>query len=1086
MIDNAKDILAAAPIVEVIRQYAPNLELKKAGTNFTACCPFHSEKSPSFSLSPSKNIFKCFGCGKGGDAADFLMEYAKITFGEALEKLAEVAKIKPRYAEGVDRAAYLKQQNEAKERRASLLAIFQAVVDKYAANPTKLADVGGNGLCVDVAGRTYLKTTVEKFGIYAPTDSKFISTAKDFKNYLDKLKEIGVINQSEGGNPYDIFRGRFLFLIRNDRGEPVALAGRLPQGDNSEAPKYINAKESELFTKGAILYGFDVGRKLIGSTETVYLTEGYTDVLTCHENGLENVAATCGTALTDDHCRLLKRYGVRNVVLFRDGDKAGKNATLKDVFTLVKNGLSPKVLLCDPEHDPDSQMRAMDAETRTEFVKNFKDGIIWRVMLEWDKKDPAKQTAALEVAAELLSHIENVGECDIYKKALTQGDTMGNVSKALDKEVQRFRALRAPKSKKRRGDMDEEQNAQAISYGIFKKEDRYYRYDWSDHANHTPISNFTINPQYLIKDKEAPRRIVEIRNVYGHSVVLNASTDIFASYADFKKRIAAEGNFIFEPGMKGIDFDRIVKMTYDEMNDAQGYQLIAMGWHQRGFTVWNNGITDVAGNFYEPDEYGLVNFEGTKFLLPGRAFADNDENYDKSEDDNAHIKAFRYWPGECIPFGEWQKMFMKVYGDNGMMGTAYWMASLFRDIIFPKNKCFPLLNGFGKKGKGKSTMMWSLGYLFGDARLSGVLGVSTYTAFYRSFMQVSNAIVWWDEFHNKLDLKTWVKPMMGIWDGNGRSLGNITSGHSTSTTPVRASFAYTGQDMPVNNDGALLSRSIVLTYDYERTPQAEARLSALRKVEQTGQLSKLTVQVISYREKVERLFDITFSEVKNDVTDYMAACMMDVDKMESRTLINHCIPLTVFKILMDDFDFGFTYLDLVTFAAKLIEQQANVISSSDDTGTFWKVLQFLVSDRRLVHYRDVLVEESDKVSIEKGRKETDTITFADKDGNPAPRRLIYLRLTEAHMLYSQQMRAINRDALELSTVEHYLRTSAAFIGVCKSKRFAPGRPPQRCWVFDTEKLDGVEFLLSVEMKSIPDNPSEPEPEAEKITEDLPF
>lgn len=1061
MIDNAKDILAAAPIAEVIRQFAPGVELKKAGTNFTACCPFHSENTNSFSVSPSKNIFKCFGCGKGGDAADFLQEYAKITFGEALEKLGEVAKIKPRYAEGVDRAAYLKSQNEAKERRASLLAIFQKVVDLYAANKTPLVETAENGLAVDVAGRAYLKTTVQRFGIFAPTDSKYISTSKELKSYLEQLKDLGVINQSESGVWYDLFRGRFLFLLRNDKGEPVGLAGRLPKDDKTEAPKYINSKESELFHKGGTLYGFDVAKKSIANTETVYLVEGYTDVLTCHENGLENVAATCGTALTDDHCRLLKRYGVRNVVLFRDGDKAGKNATLKDVFTLVKNGLSPKVLLCDPNHDPDSQMRAMDAETRTAFVKNFQDGIIWRVMLEWDKKDPAKQTAALEVAAELLSHIDSVGEADTYKRALCQSDTMGNVSKTLDKQIAIIKAKRAPR--RRANGLDEEQTQQAQDYGIFKKDNRYYR---ADGAVEVALTNFTINPQYLIKDKESPRRIVEIRNVYGHSVVLNASTDIFASYADFKKTLAAQGNFIFEPGMKGIDFDRIVKLTYDEMNDSQGYQLIAMGYHPRGFYTWANGITDAAGNFYEPDEFGLVNYEGTKFLLPGRAHAQDDENVDKSEVDDAWIKCFRYWPGECISFGDWNRAFVGVYGDNGMMGTCYWLASLFSDAIFTKNKCFPLLNMFGKKGTGKSTMMWSLGYMFGDARLFGLLGVSTYTAFFRSFMQWSNAIVWWDEYHNKLDLKNWIKPMMGTWDRNGRALGNITSNHSTSTTPIRSPLAYSGQDMPVVNDGALLSRSICLTTNYQRSEGAENRLKELRKIEQTGQLSKLTVQVLTHREKVERLFDITFQAVKNDVTDFMQKCFMEVDKIESRTLINHCIPLTVFKVLENDFEFAFSYLDLVAFTAKLIEGQANLINLSDDTGQFWKVLQFLSSDRRLVHYRDILVEDADRVTFEKGRNETDSVTFDDGKGNPAPRRLLFLRLTEAHALYSMHMRAINRDALDQNTVEHYLRTSPAFVGISKGKRFAPGRPPLRCWIFDASKLEGVEFLLSVEMKSV--------------------
>lgn len=1097
MIDNATEIRTSANIEAVIREYYPNLELIKAGTNWKACCPFHSENSPSFSISNSKGIYKCFGCGEGGDAISFLMnpKGLNLTFPEALEKVAAVSKLKVRYKEGVDRSTYLKEQNAIKERRASLAATMKLVADWYAANapdlepapideyPNLETTVTPDGHLIKftfhpdkvmVAGRAYLKSTVEKFGVFAPTVG-LAKHAQENKWSLDVLKTLGVINQSENG-PYDVYRGRFLFTLRSDRGEVVGLAGRLPKGDKSNAPKYINAPASELYDKSQTLFGFDVARKAIQSTETVYLVEGYTDAMTCHEYGCENVAATCGTALTDEHCALMKRYGVVNVVLFRDGDRAGFEAAKKDVAILVRNGLKPKVLLCHESHDPDSQVRELGEKGFKGFRESEQDAIIWRSMLEWSKTDPAKQAEAITTAAELLALLPENLDRTVYVKALCQNDRFGNNQKTLEQKIQSVLAGRnaSDKKKKRYGQLESEEEMQGLAYGVFKDGNVIKRYD--PNGEHSQITNFSINPLYFIKDHQTPALIIEIVNEHGHTAILNAPTDGFVTWGNFKMVLARQGNFRFEPRAKGIEFEMIMKLMNDELNNSQAYQIVAMGWHQKGFYTWCNGITDLKGDFYEVDQYGLVNFEGTKFLLPGFGVS-MDENFDISEEDNAHVRAFRYYPGECVGFEEWNSLFMEVYGENGMIGTCFWLASLFRDLIFPKNKCFPLLNGFGKKGTGKSTMQWSLGYMFGDARTPGILGVSTYTAFYRSFAQISNAIVWWDEFHNKLDLKAWIKPMMGVWDGNGRSLGNITSTSGTSQTAIRAAFAYTGQDMPVNNDGALMSRSITYQTNYKRSPESDAKLTALRKIEQTGQLSQLTAKVITKREKVEKMWAITWDTVKNDLTDHLRSRMADMDKVESRTLINHLIPVVVFKILEDDFPFQFTYLDLIDFTARLVESQGELINSSDDTGNFWTTLEYLVGQSRLRHGRDILVEMQDSITKELGRTgKSEKVLFKDADDNPTEKRVIFLRIKDAHMAYAEQSQRLGKTALELSTLEHYLQTSKAFLGICRAKKF--GGNPYRCYMFDAAHLDNVEFLLSVEVRSYKDGEGEYNPNSE--------
>lgn len=1082
MIDNAKQIMQAADIVAVIQEYAPTVKLEKKGSNWVAPCPFHNEKTGSFTVSPSKGIYKCFGCQAGGDAADFLQNHLGVTFPEALEKLSIVGKVKPTYKEGANVEKWKDEQKKQRELKESLLAFLKLSLDHYAANPVPFETViekngvGEDETLVLVAGRKYRPETVAKFNLLPPADNNYLTDyAKSQKWDMAKLSTIGVVNAREDGSHFDVLRSRTLFPIHDHTGAPVALAGRLQPGSTAKAAKYINLKENPLYSKKSVLYGFHLARKSVQSTETIYLVEGYTDVLTCSEYGMENVVATCGTALTAEQCQLMQKFGIVTVVLFRDGDRAGLEATKKDVVTLIKAGLQPRVLLCDDGHDPDSQVRLLGEKGFRGFREKEEDGLIWLVMENHKKGDPVAEAAAIDLAAELISYLPDTAQ-DTYLRALTSGNRLGSVRKTIERGIAKIKASRKPKNRNDRYDLESEQSAEAMAYGIYKSENAYWR--WQGDGEAVQITNFIIVPKYLIKDPENPARIVQITNIYGHSAVLNVDTAVFGTMQKLKDEIAKHGNFIFEPGAKGEDFNRIVKMIYDEMNDAAAYSIIALGYHPRGFYAWCNCITTPNGDPIFCDDLGLVEYEGTKFLLPGRGYQNEDENFDISGEDDRHIKMFRYTEGQCISFEEWTEKFIEVYGQNGMMGIAWYMATLFRDAIFPINKCFPLLNGFGKKGKGKSTMLWSLGYMFGDARLAGILGVSTYTSFFRSFMQVSNAVVWWDEFHDKLDLKTWIKPMMGVWDGNGRNLGNIKSSHGTSQTPVRAGFAYTGQDIPINNDGALASRSITLHFNYERTPEAEKNLSALRKIEQSGLLSQITVQVLKHREKVERLFDITFSEVKNDVVTHLSNRMMGAD-VESRTLINHLIPVTIFKILEPELGFCFSYLDLVDFTCELIEGQSALINSNDDTGQFWKAVEFLVNQNRVRHDREISVESTASVRRVINRKETELLNYEPE------KTIIFLRLNDVHALYQKQMREVGRDSLELPTLSHYLENHPAFIGVCKAKKFNKNRETRSCWMFAADMLEGVEFMLTVEAISHYGD-DEDDTLAEQPKEKLPF
>ncbi|RMG92662.1 MAG: DNA primase, partial [Chloroflexi bacterium] len=497
-------------------QELTDIQLERSGSTYKACCPFHNEKTASFFVTPSKNIYKCFGCQEGGDAADLLMKLKGLTFYEALEEIAKVGRIAVKYAEGKDYEKIKEAARKKKELAESQRIVLEKALELYQKKQRKTKTF---------AGRTYDKETLEAFKVIWPVPGNPLAeNLKKISLKEDTARSIGLVcsvpNVSEGGSA-DTFSGRFLFPIFDPSGKPVALAGRA-KGD--EKPKYLNTKSTELFDKSQTLYGFNIARKEINATDTVYIVEGYTDVMTCWQYGLKNVVATCGTSLTEGHLNLLHRYGVKTVVLFRDGDKAGINAMKNDVSLVVAKGFTCKVLLCHEGKDPDEMARELGEKGLRGFRQAEQDGIIWRTMLEYDKNDPAKQTAAMMVAAELLSFIKNEGQRDIYKKMICRSEYLGNISKLLDREIQRFDQKAKPKKKK---DIDTEENVQGMQYGIFVKDNAYYR--WSSDGQHTAITNFIIIPAYLVKDRESSCRIITIKNIYGHATTISVPTDVFGT-----------------------------------------------------------------------------------------------------------------------------------------------------------------------------------------------------------------------------------------------------------------------------------------------------------------------------------------------------------------------------------------------------------------------------------------------------------------------------------------------------------------------------------------------------------------------------
>ena len=347
-----QELLARVDIVDVIERYVP---LKKGGANYQACCPFHSEKTPSFSVSPTKQFYHCFGCGAHGSALGFLMQYSGLGFVEAVEDLA--------HSLGMQVPQVSDRVHSERARKAPLTELMARAArfykDQLKLSPKAIDYLKGRGLTGEIAARFSLG--------YAPDDWQGLQKA--FPDYNDMaLGECGLVIENDQGRRYDRFRDRIMFPILDQRGNVIGFGGRvIGQGE----PKYLNSPETPLFEKGRELYGLTHARQAIRDDDTVIVVEGYMDVVALAQHGVGNAVATLGTATTPNHLHKLLRQASRVVFCF-DGDAAGRKAAwraLEASLEQLADDKSAGFLFLPPEHDPDSFVRAEGADAFRRLVR---------------------------------------------------------------------------------------------------------------------------------------------------------------------------------------------------------------------------------------------------------------------------------------------------------------------------------------------------------------------------------------------------------------------------------------------------------------------------------------------------------------------------------------------------------------------------------------------------------------------------------------------------------------------------------------------------------------------------------------------
>ena len=405
--DIIEEVRQKNDIVDVVSQY---VRLTRRGSTYFGLCPFHNEKTPSFSVTPGKQMYYCFGCGAGGNVYNFIMEYENYTFGEALKHLADRAGVE------LPKIEYSREVREKAEQRAELLEINKQAAQYYY---YQLRTEGGKTGYQYLSGRGLSEETMRKFGLgYSDKFGGGLYKFLKSKGYSDeRLRESGLFNVDERHGMYDKFWNRVMFPIMDVNNRVIGFGGRV-MGDGK--PKYLNSPETKIFDKSRNLYGLNIAR----TTRKKYLIlcEGYMDVISMHQAGFTNAVASLGTALTSGHASLLKRY-TQEVLLLYDSDEAGIRAALRGIPILRDAGVSSRVVNLKPYKDPDEFIKNMGAEAFEERLGQASDSFMFRVSIaesEFPMDEPQGQNRFFERCAELLLELKDELERNLYIEAIVK------------------------------------------------------------------------------------------------------------------------------------------------------------------------------------------------------------------------------------------------------------------------------------------------------------------------------------------------------------------------------------------------------------------------------------------------------------------------------------------------------------------------------------------------------------------------------------------------------------------------------------------------------------------------------------------
>jgi DNA primase len=488
-------IMDAARIEEVVGDF---VALKKRGTSLIGNCPFHNEKTPSFNVSVTKGIYKCFGCGKGGDAVHFIMDHEKYSYPEALKFLAN------KYNIPVEETVQSPQNIEAQNAREALYIVSQFASGFFADQLWNASEGRAVGLSY-FKERGFREDVIKKFELGYSPDSwdALINASKAAGHKEAYLESTGLVVKNDQGKVYDRFRGRVMFPIHNFTGRVIGFGGRTLKTDKN-VPKYVNSPESDIYHKSNVLYGLYHAKKAVRDLDNCYLVEGYADVLSAHQAGVENVVASSGTSLTTEQIRLIGRF-TQNVTMLYDGDAAGIKASLRGLDMILEEGLNVKVVNFPDGHDPDSYMHLVGSGAFKHYIENNrKDFILYKAdtLLKEAGNDPIKRAGIIRDIVESIAKIPDNIKASVFIRECSH--LLQVEERILLNELNSMRAAKFKKANSQPGQQSSYQPSQF-------------------HPDQPPENLFDDSPQpapvQTDLEEVQEKEIVRLLLAYGHELV---------------------------------------------------------------------------------------------------------------------------------------------------------------------------------------------------------------------------------------------------------------------------------------------------------------------------------------------------------------------------------------------------------------------------------------------------------------------------------------------------------------------------------------------------------------------------------------
>lgn len=997
----------------------PYVRLSRKGSTLMGICPFHEERTGSFSVSPGKNLFHCFSCNRGGDAITFIMEKENLSFMETIEFLARRHNIPIEYVEGQN-----KEQTAKIRHKETLLATLSHVQDFFVGS-LLMPDSDESRLARKYVYGRWPEEFCSVAGIgYAPRDGEvFMEFCRTKGLEEDVLFELGLLRRGDDGHVYAMFRHRIMIPIRNRWGRIIAYTARYI-GNSPNAPKYVNSPNSAVYAKGECLFGIDRASRE-RNAEYFIIVEGAPDVLRMQSVGYDNTVAALGTAWTDSQFERLKKY-ITSLCFIPDSDvsegkpfgpgfeavmangtaavRKGFHVTVRELpfaeIPVGKNGWDVK----PGKNDADSFIHSREDYTSLK-EKLF---IVWLAQKRFLVADSlVEERKCVSEIADLMRYVKDqlvfnqcidelakiYGKAKLWRDAVTQA--RGEARKRQDKLTP----------------MDERQREVELlrQHGLFIRENCYYA-TGDDDEEPSRISNFIMEPLFHIEDENNGTRIFRMRNMYNVCRVVELKESELCSLSNFQQKVGSLGNYVW---LSKIDkLNRVKEYLYSKTDTAE--RIRKLGWYaEEGFFAFGNGILD-GSTFKKADDLGIVRgVNGKAFYLPGHSkiYLHNPEIYQFERlmvhENRSGVKLYDY-----------VSLLMDVFGENATVAFCYLLATMFRDVVFKRTRHFPILNLFGEKGTGKTTLATSLQSFF----LHGVdppnLGVTSVPAMNDRVSQAVNTLTVFDEYKNDLDIRK-IAYLKGLWGGGGQTKKNTSTDGMAAQTIVSTGVVLCGQDKPTQ-DMALYTRVLFLSFSKTSFSQVEKkRYEDLVSMCNIG-LTHLTVEILQHRELFERNFPEIYSITKREL-----ATKLENETVHDRIFGNWVVPLATFRTLETIINVPFGYAELFDISLRGLRNQNELAQESSEIADFWNMLQGFQTSGKCIenaHYRIRYLKSFRPLSSREA--------FDFKEARP----ILYLNTAAVSSLFGSRTMNATANRSNWSTVMSYLKSQASFLGL-KQDRF---------------------------------------------------